>query len=591
MKELEHLVRQARRRLWLNRWLAKLGWTLTVSAGAFIVVVVALRAFRGDHGTSASLYALVAAGALLAACAAACIWSWVTRESLATAAAHLDMAAGLKERVSSALYCTTASLDAQEAPFASAVVVDAVQAVAYVEPREHLPVRWPRSAQWAGGSMLAAILVLGLFPEIDLNRQVQGRQVQQERTEAVQRAEAEVRPMLDAAYQDIARALPDITPELAKADPLENARFDSPSEVRRTAMMQVDRLSEQLQKRRDVDAMARVEEFKRMMRRLAGQATQPTEAGRLAGALARGDLASAREALEEMRKQLDGAPQSEQEQQRLEELKAQLKELSEKLAEMAENDQKIAERLKAAGLSEEACQKALESIERGDLESLEKQLTEAGLSEEQARQLVQQINCRLGACAGAWGLAQGLGALTAGGLADAEALLMQMQELEGQLSSLNGALADLEAIRAKLGTSCTACEGTGMCQGASCGSCGGTGSGVGWGIGLGAGPRRSGESFEQKEAFQTAQHRAPVPINRQGFIMQRFINGQQYRGEVTDEFVETALSAERDVTDAIARERIPRVYHGPVRNYFTRFRESLPEQAGERSAPPDGQEP
>ena len=43
MTELQKPVRQARRRLWFNRWLAALGWTLTGSAGLFTVLVLVQR--------------------------------------------------------------------------------------------------------------------------------------------------------------------------------------------------------------------------------------------------------------------------------------------------------------------------------------------------------------------------------------------------------------------------------------------------------------------------------------------------------------------------------------------------------------------
>jgi len=585
VKELEHLVRRARRRLWLNRWLALAGWTVTGAAGVFLVAVVVQRVWMLSEAPG-GFYTLFAAAALAGACAAACVWTWVTRESFLTAAAHLDVAAGLKERVSTALYCAAGKTAPQADPFAQAVVTDAKRASGQVDPRASLPIRWPSSARWAGGMVLAAVLVLGLFPEIDLGGLSGERHAQQQQAEAVQRTEAEVRPLLASTYESLARTLPEMGTELAEADPLKNARLDSPLEVRRTAMKQVDRLAEQLQRRRDEDAMARVEEFKRMMRRLAGQATKPTEAGRLADALARGDLGSARSTLNEIAKKLAATPQSDQEQEKLEELQAQLRELADKLAELAANDGKIAERLRAEGLSEEEIQKALESIERQDLEALERQLAERGLSDEQVRQLVQQVNCRLGACEGACGLAQGLGMLNSEGLSAADALLSEMESLESRLARMNSALADLEATRARLGSSCTACNGTGKCKGGGvCSACGGTGLGVGRGIGLGAGPKREGTPPAQQETFNTVQHRAITPINRSGIIMQRFIDGEQYKGEVTAEFVETALSAERDVTDAIARERIPRVYHGPVRNYFTRFRESLPADATEQPAP------
>ena len=40
MTTLEHTAKQARRRLWYNRWLSALGWTLTWSAGLFVLAII-----------------------------------------------------------------------------------------------------------------------------------------------------------------------------------------------------------------------------------------------------------------------------------------------------------------------------------------------------------------------------------------------------------------------------------------------------------------------------------------------------------------------------------------------------------------------
>src|SRR5690606_14211812 len=86
------------------------------------------------------------------------VWSLLIRDRFMTAAVKLDVAAGLRERLSTGLYC-----EKLNDPFAHAVVADAHKAVATIRVSQHLPVEVPRSASWAGGSMLAALLFFWLF--------------------------------------------------------------------------------------------------------------------------------------------------------------------------------------------------------------------------------------------------------------------------------------------------------------------------------------------------------------------------------------------------------------------------------------------
>jgi len=583
MKELEHRVRRARRRLWLNRWLSQLGWTMTAAAAIFAGVVLVQRLIAAIEAPG-WLWIVLASALAAGACLAATIWMFVTRESLETAAACLDEAAGLKERLSTALYCTSPRADVREDPFARAVIVDAERLAGRVIPRDCIPIRWPRSARFAVGGMLAALGVLWLFPEVDLAGVARRRRQLQQREQMVQRAEAEVRPVLVRTYEKVAQKLPNVAEELTRSDPLKNARLETPLDVRRTAVKKVEQLADRLRERRDAAELRRVEEFKKLMRRLAGQAAQPTVVGKLAGALARGDLAAARAALAELRKQLSEAPRTAEEKRRAEQLKAQIRELSDALARMAEEDRKLVDRLRGAGLKGEALSKALAAAKRGDFDTLRRQLAAQGLSAMQVRRLVQQCRSRCGACDVARRLAQGLGAAASrqggaasgaaalDGLSMADAQLSEMESLQQELAELNSALAELEQTKNRLGTFCKMCNGTGMCNGQTCTAC----MGRGLGMGLNPGQGQGNVAPEEQTAFGLVQRRTPVKTGRGSIISQRFIDGEQFKGEVSSEFVEAALSAERDVTDAIARERIPRVYHTAVKKYFTRFRESLP---------------
>jgi len=61
--QLERHVNHARYRLWFNRWLLALGWTLLMAAGAWTIALIAARVF----GTTLPMLELAYLGAGAAA--------------------------------------------------------------------------------------------------------------------------------------------------------------------------------------------------------------------------------------------------------------------------------------------------------------------------------------------------------------------------------------------------------------------------------------------------------------------------------------------------------------------------------------------
>lgn len=62
----------------------------------------------------------------------------------------------------------------------------------------------------------------------------------------------------------------------------------------------------------------------------------------------------------------------------------------------------------------------------------------------------------------------------------------------------------------------------------------------------------------------------------QGAIIGQFlIDGEQVKGEVSSSFTEVVTAAERDATDRINRNRIPRQYHKAVKEYFSSVQKSM----------------
>lgn len=602
MTALQKPVYQARRRLWLNRWLWALGWTFTGAAGLFAVLVLVQRAFspfrEGGLVLGAAAIGLAALSVLVAL-----FWMWATRESLDVAAARLDDAAGLKERLSTGLYC--ASLSGSSDPFAQAVVADARRVAASVTPSLHLPIRFPRSGNYAGVGLVAALLILWVFPTLDLVGAQQQKRQEEQKSDAVQRTEAQVRPVIQQTLEKIRDQNPALKDDLDALAPLQTAaQPQTPLDVRRDALKKIEQLGEKLESKRNSAELAKVDEFKRMLRRLAAEEKSNSAVGQLAQSLAKGDFKSAQAAIAALQKELSRTPATPQEQQQAEDLKKQLKQLSEKIDQIAANDRKLEEKLRDAGLSQEELKKALENLKKEDFQAVAKQLADKGLSQEQVNKAMQEIQKRCQACSSASKLASKLGSAgKAGGgqgaaqqgqsdlsgLSEAGEQLSQMEAMDQQLKELDSALAELDSAKNQLGGACKACNGTGQCNGKACGACNGTGmcqggqgmgqgrQGMGRGSGMGQNPGQGegGVAPSQETAFNLRNERTPVKTGQGSIVSQQFVDGEQFKGEVSKEFREAAMSAQRQVTDAVAREEIPRQYQGSVKEYFTRSTRGL----------------
>jgi hypothetical protein len=63
--------------------------------------------------------------------------------------------------------------------------------------------------------------------------------------------------------------------------------------------------------------------------------------------------------------------------------------------------------------------------------------------------------------------------------------------------------------------------------------------------------------------------RAKVNTGKGKIIGQWLVNGEQVKGSVSKEAAEIVSAAERDATDAVNRDRIPRQYQKSVKEYFS----------------------
>jgi hypothetical protein len=63
---------------------------------------------------------------------------------------------------------------------------------------------------------------------------------------------------------------------------------------------------------------------------------------------------------------------------------------------------------------------------------------------------------------------------------------------------------------------------------------------------------------------RTVKRRTDVKTTAGSIISQQWVDGEQFKGDASPEAVEATMSREREINDAIARERIPRQLHDPI---------------------------
>ncbi len=607
MTRLQQAAKRAQRRLWLNRWLEALGWSLAAAGTLFVLIVVVERVWPGSSldEDARRVVSTVAPGLVGLALAGSVVWTALTRDSLAYAAARLDLAAGLKERVSTGLYCENA-----QDPFARAVVADATRASRGIAVPRHLPVKVPYSANYAGGSLVLALLFFWLFPVIDLAGKQEQLQKEHQQRELVSRTRAAVASVLKQQAAQIGRRNPALKDELDKLEPLPDAPLAKPQDVINEPIKQINQLAKKLEERRSDSGLAKIDEFRKWARRAAASQPPDSLTGQLARALAKGDFESAQEALRAIRAELAKAAQTDQEAKQAQELQRQLQELSAKLKQAAQSDRRNRKDLADAGLSKEEIEKVLRNLKEGKAGDLEKKLAERGLSQEQIDELVKQLKKRCGACSMASKLAQNLGQAAAGadgsgdlseaamaGFSASAEQLSQLEALQQELNQLTSDIDDLNRMKNQLCQGCSACGGTGMKDGQPCSACQGTGMGQGrgspgqMGPGMGQlGQGQGGVAPEQATRFKTVRERTRVNTLPGAIDATRFVHGEQFSGPVSDEFVEAAIAAQREVQDAVAREALPRVYHGSLKRYFDHAITGLPPEKVQAARDKAGQE-
>lgn len=591
MSNLERQVQRARQRLTLNILLHSLVQTTLFAAIAWAVAILIVRAF--------ALPVPIWHGAWLAvvlALIAALIMTTIRRPTLLHAAVSLDGAAGLKERLSSAL-----ALRGVAEPFARATVQDAERTAGKVHVPAHIRYRAPELLPWSGATFVAALLLAWLMPTLDLFAATTPEEVNAPRLEvmAEHRAiDAELQKKL-ASLKELSKNNPELKNLIENIEPLElpeDAHLTR-DDVRRNAVKRIDEVREKLAAELEKTPEDVLSETRRMFQQLNDQGMGADQDNELSRALAKGDFKGAREALEDLAKQIEQSAKNASDpaaRQKLAELQQQMQRMAEQVSQLGDTTRLQKELKNKAGLSEEDAKKLLEKLDQMDPKALEKalqqQLGQKGLSQDQIKQLAKKIQqnqqarqqCqnlaqKLAQAAQACQKCQNPGSAQDGAgqasnaLSDAAAQLSDLEMAQQMAAEMEAQLSDLSQMRQQV------CEG-GMCPRGSQRSQGQQKIGQqGQNEGLGTGAHVG----QQRVAYQKDVSKANTRLQPGEVIGRMFVDGPQVKGNASAEAVEAAEAEIRDQLDAVEREDVPQQYQRALQVYFERLTGQLREVQGQ----------
>lgn len=585
MSQIQRQVSLARFRLNLNVFLDRAAIAIIAAAGLWSLFWVVERAFVLNIPLLPSVGAAVVVALLISA-----IGTFLARTTNLAAAVAIDKAAGLKERVSSAV------LIARDAdPYAQATVRDAEKVAGGIHVPSHVPVKAPRLLPWSGAMLVIAVLLYAFMPQLNLLAGQQKKEdpklanVQKSELAAVQTSFNEELNKV-RKFVDEQPALADMKDELKALD-IPDHPGAKPEDVRRDVVKKLDKISDQLSEKRQDLQLKALDEIKKQFSKLEPkEGRDPTS--KLEKSLAQGSTEEARKAIDDIKKELQEAAEKgdEDAKQKLQEMANKLDDLSKKLEKLDDQKKMEKELENKAGLSADDAKKMLEELNKMDAKQLEKELQkrlgDKGMSQEQLKDLAKKISENKEAQKQLKELAkkmaqaskqcqnacqnQGQGEKSSDAAQAASAALSQaadqlsdMEMAEQMANELDANLEDLKDAR------------QGMCKGDGNGQCQNPGDKIGNqgpNAGLGYGSRIGKEAGAHKYKSTKANVRT-----QQGQIIgQMLIDGPQIKGEASAEVKDAVNSAVRDATDAVEHDRVPRQYHDVTKSYF----ESLARLAG-----------
>ncbi|MCB9845849.1 MAG: hypothetical protein H6811_07700 [Phycisphaeraceae bacterium] len=551
MSRIDDVLARASRRLWVVRTLHALVRCCVSAAALTLAIVLVERIFRLSVP-----WAWVFAGAGVAVLIATLSWAWATRPAKLAVARIIDERADLRESLSTAMVVRT-----HRDAWSRAVVETAETRAGEVVMRDALPISPPPSWPLAPGTIIAMLLAWWLVPSAGPARERatmdsphEIRQAMLEQSEAQKRLEELLR-----------KARVDLGADRSEAEALDPEQPRSVEEVQRAALRKLTSAMERLEaQRQDADAQ-QLQSLRDELRKLTNPGPGPLD--QLAQKLAQGDFGAARQALEQLQKQLENSDLTEAQRTQAEE---QLKSLAEQLERAAQRQEQLEkqmrEQMARAGMSQEQINQAMQSPQA--MQEALQQLQ--NMSPQQRQQLMDQMQ-QMQACKSCSGMGQQMSQMAqqmAAGQAGGEQLgdmLSQLESMQLEMQAMDAAMMEamdqMDQLSQKIGGFCEGMPQIGQWREGESDRYG-QGSG---GPGKGRGASTADSPFD----FTTKSVKAPTANQGGPIIASTMIDGPTIAGESRAEFAAAVEQGEQAASEAIDTLVVPRELQGAVKSYFS----------------------
>lgn len=597
MSVIEQRVHAARRRLNQNVLLDRLTFGLLIGAGVLGLGTVAQRLIPGYLATSWIVGATVAAVALVTM-----ISSYLRRVSALRAALAVDQAAGLKERLSTAL-----ALRNTADPFARAAVQDAEKTAQRIHVPAHVPIAAPANWPWAGAGVAAAVILFIFMPEYKLFARTVPVVKDEPSKTAVAVEQKQVRAAIDEELKHVNElakdnpALKELAADLKALD-MPEKQSQTPDDVRRDAIKQIDKVAEKIDEQQKNDALQALTQAAKELEKLETPKGNDS-ASKLGEALAKGDLEQARKALDDLKKDLEDAAKKgdEQAKQQLTAMEQKLDDMSKQIEKLTDNTKMMKELQNKTGMSEEDARKMLDQLAKMDPKDLEKALQQAAQqnqkalpseqiqqlakklaqnqqAREQMKQMAKSMSKAAQACQQCKNPGNGQGqASAAAAMSELSGQLSEMEMAEQAMNEMQATLAQLNDMKSGM------CNSAGNLKGKPGDKPGPQGPNAGLGYGARTGKKNT--------AIGLKAEKAEVKNTGGQIIGQMLVDAPLAKGEATSEARNAVNAALRDATDAIEKQTIPKQYEKVTRLYFESLAglvglpPQLPAPSGDADAP------
>jgi hypothetical protein len=581
MNEIQRVLRTAAWRLLASDILRTFAVTSSVALALLLLTRLVTWVLSVPVPWGAIAWPLAGAAVLIAI-----VWSVIRRARGVDLAREVDERGDLRESLSTAM-CVADRPDG----WARVVVETARQKAASLNVRQVTPIEAPRL--WpAPVAMLMALAVIWVAlpgKGLDLLGRLKATEQQQQREQQIQQAKIEAKSAEDLIKNIARQANLEVDDEENEHSDSQKPETTDPEALLRGAMKKLTDVQDQLAASEE-QTKARLDAAKEQMRKLKQPGPGPLD--NFARQLQRGDFKSAQEALKDAMEKLESG---DMDAEAKEALKEQLEELGKQLEKLAEDRSNLEKALQESGMSAEEAQKAAgmtpEQLQQA-LENME------NLSEQQKQQLQEMAEAAQSACEQCNGMgsqmldiaqAMGAGAGQPGEAGEG------MQGLAGMLSSMEMMQSDLEGLGAAMQSAQMQMASLSQCMGGMPGGgnpnmikpwSAGDNKNLGWGSG-GAGRSQGGGGPEDNGADATQEKVRETTNLKSGQIVgERLVYDSQIIGESRARFGEAAAAASSIAAQEVSSGQVPKEYQEAVMSYFGRLKsrvevESGPEPAAE----------